>query len=169
MGAAEEVARAAREPQPARAGALPCPRAPGGVRTLALPAVLVVGLELAPEVRLGLVGDADIAHQRLDLVHRPVEETLEALRIRPLVDGHDLAVRPVETMGDEPVLLRLPDDLLHPIRVLAGDLLELLRISLDPNGHYHRHSVLLRRSVAGRRPALAGRYSLGPYGVSALT
>src|ERR687887_1593410 len=105
---------------------------------LLLPAHLVMGLESAPERDLRLAADAHLLHERFDLAPLLLEEGLEALGVGPLVDDHDLAVvRSVEAVGDQPVLLGPVGDAAHPVGILAGHALELLRVALHPEGQDH--------------------------------
>src|SRR5439155_6262252 len=108
-----ETRRTARSSRSGTATAPPrrcgtCRRASSGV-----PADLVVCVELAPERDLRLARDAGRTHHRLDLRAHLLEEAVEALRIRPLVDDHDLPVRPVEAVGDQSVLLGAIGDGAH--------------------------------------------------------
>src|SRR4051794_36495246 len=62
---------------------------------------LVARLELAPDPDLGFAGDAAVVHHRADLRVHALEEAVEALRVRPLVDDHHAAVvGRVEAVGD---------------------------------------------------------------------
>src|SRR3954467_11371695 len=59
-------------------------------RAALVPADLVAGVELAPEVPAGLAAGADVCHQRADPALLGLEESVEALLVGPLVDDHDL-------------------------------------------------------------------------------
>src|ERR671939_1657655 len=106
---------------------------------LSVPADLVVRVELAPERDLRLARHADGLHHRLDLGSHLLEEALEALRVRPLVDDHDLSLCAVEAVRDEAVLLRAFGDGAHRLGILSGAPLELVRIACRTEGHDHRH------------------------------
>src|SRR5690242_17097185 len=79
---------------------------------------------------------------------------MEALRIRPLVDHHDLALAAVEAMGDDPVLLRALGDAAKHVPVLTSELFELVRIPSDAERHDDRH--VISSFGSGRRILPAG-------------
>jgi hypothetical protein len=64
-----------------------------------------------------------------------LEERLEAGRIRPFVDDHDLAVAAVEAMRDDAVRLRPLGDAAEDIRLLRRYLLEPVGIPRDAQRH----------------------------------
>src|SRR2546423_8478961 len=113
----------------------------GGREESALPADVVVGLELAPENDPRLGRGADRLHDRLDLALLLLEELLEALLVGPLVHDHHLAVGSVEAVRDEAVLLGAAGDALHLVGVLLRVLLELRGVALRPEGHDHGHAA----------------------------
>src|SRR5512132_3692859 len=100
-----------------------------------------MALKLVPERDLRLRRGADFAHQRLNFGSRLCEERLEALRVGPFVDDHDLAVLgAVEPMGDDPMRLRAVAYRPYCVRVCSRTPLELLRIAVHAQSHDHRHT-----------------------------
>src|SRR5215217_5593574 len=119
------------------------------------PADRVPRVERAPDRHARLRGHAGRLHDRPDVWLCLLYEGPEALLVGPLVDGHELAVRAVPAMRDEPVALRDVHD--APDRVgLGGDrFLEPRRIPAHPHRHDHRHGSSTPRWACATRPTLS--------------
>src|SRR5262249_37515954 len=115
-------------------GGRACRAWPPGPAFALLPADVVAGLELPPEGDLRLAR-GDLLHQRGDVLRLRRVELLETLRVRPLVDHHDLAFGAVEAVRDHSARLRSLGDAADHVPALGRELLELGRVPRKTQRH----------------------------------
>src|SRR3954451_14161348 len=123
--------------------------------TLRAPADRVVRVERPVEGDLRRCGRADLGHHRTDVALMRIEEPVEALRIRPLVEHEDLSVvRSVEAVRNTAELLRVVGNRADHAGVVRGHLLELDRVTLRAERHQYGHERTPLAATPGqcRRP-----------------
>src|SRR3954471_12386904 len=119
---------------------------------LRAPADLIVRVELSIERDLRRCGRAGLGHQRPDLGLMRIEEAVEALHIRPLVEHEDLSVvRSVEAVRDAAELLRVVGNRADHAGVVRGHLLELDRVTLRAERHQYGHERTPLAATPGQR------------------
>src|SRR5215211_3177787 len=97
----------------------------------------VVGLECPPDRHVRRCCDTCRLHDRTNIRLRFVEEGLEAVRIGPFINGHELTVLAIPAMSDKPMVLGDVHDSTDRLRLRRYLLLECRRIAAHTHGHDH--------------------------------